>query len=65
MSTANNVTKLFLYGTKGQKIVVGDGPDQVIIEIAKHTAKSCTLNFYAPKHISVDRFQRRFEPEGR
>jgi len=60
--TATDPTRLFLIRSKGEKIIIGEGPDAVVVEVTRITKTNCTLTLEAPAHVVIDRAERRFTP---
>lgn len=50
-------SKLNLRRRKGQKIVIGDPPDDVVIIVREVTDHDVTLSIQAPASIPVDRYE--------
>ena len=60
MNIPNNFKKLFIHRLKGERIIVGEGADQVILEISRLNERSVTIDFYANPSVRIDREERRF-----
>lgn len=57
-------TKLFLHRSVGEKIIVGEGATQVVIELTRLTSHNCTLQIEAPASTLIDRAERRLQKQG-
>lgn len=58
-----NHGKLFLERAKGERIIINEGADEIELEVSRiRDNGTVTLIFRGPKHVKIDRFERRHAP---
>ncbi len=57
MSTNNS--KLFFHRAKGERILIGEGENTVTVEVTALNDNRVTLTMSAPRHVQIDREERR------
>lgn len=61
-------TFLRLFRKQGQRIIVGDPPDHIVLRVGKTTEWGTELEFLAPHNVAIDREEiaqqkRRLDPQ--
>jgi len=56
------ISNLFLERSRGEKIVIGEGQNQIEIEVTRIRGNNVTLVCRAAPHIKIDRMERRITP---
>jgi len=54
---------LFFNRRKGEKVIVGEGRNEVSVEVARITDDNVRLIFNGPRHVAIDRAERRNNPD--
>lgn len=55
------LSNLFFERSRGEKVIIGEGRDQVVIEVQRIRENNVTLTFKAGRHVKIDRMERRLE----
>jgi sRNA-binding carbon storage regulator CsrA len=53
------MTKLFLERSKNEKVIIGEGEHEVIVEVSRIREHNVTLTFEASRTVRIDRAERR------
>jgi len=56
-------TNITLIRSSGERLFIGEGPNEIIVTVSAVDGRKATLNFNAPENVKIDREERRLRQE--